>query len=119
MESTLHMTLISIYMVCVLVARPIISFHQTIDLVSGYPSYKGSEKVYLFNTENSNLVRRGIGGRLGVRDFHIVLSHGGDAHSSPDELVFTLRLIYHFRRPNLSQELAQTCGMSYHYYQAN
>ena len=97
------MPLLLICMGLVLVAIPIVCFHQTTDLVSGYPYHKGSAKVYLFNPDNYDLVRRGIGGRLGVRDFHIVLSHGGDAHSSPDELVITLRLIYHFRRLNLSQ----------------
>ena len=95
-----------------LVARYIVSFHQTTDLVSGYPSHKSSSKVYLFNPDNYNLVRPGLGGRLGVRDFHLVLDHGGDAHSSTDEVVFTLRLIYHCQRPNLAQELAQSCGMT-------
>ena len=41
----------------VLVARPIISFHKTIYLVSGYLSHKGSAKVYLLNLDNYNLVR--------------------------------------------------------------
>ena len=98
----------------VLVAIPIVSFHQTTDLFSGYPSHKVSAKVYLFNPDNSNIVRRGLGGRLGVRYLHLLLAHGYDAHSSPDEVVFILRLIYHCRRPNLAQELAQSCGMSYH-----
>ena len=108
------MPLLSIFMGPVLVARPIVYFHKTTDLVFGYPSHKGSAKFYLFNPENSNLVRRGIGGRLVAGDFHIVLAHGGDAHSSPNELVFILCLIYHFRRPNLAQELSQSCDMSYH-----
>ena len=98
----------------VLVSRPIVSFHQTADLVSWYPSYKGIVKVYLFNPENSNLVRRGLGDRLGVRDLYLVLAYVGDAHSPPNEVVFILCLIYHCRRPNLAQELAQSCGMSYH-----
>ena len=98
----------------VLVARPIVSFHQTTDIFYGYPYHKGSAKVYLFNTDNSNLVRQGLEGRIGVRDLHLVLAHGGDAHSSPDEVVLILRLIYHCLKPNLPQELAQSCGMSYH-----
>ena len=80
-------------MVLVLFSRPIFSFHQTTDLVSGYPYHKGSGKVYLFNTDNSDLVRLGLEGRLKVRYFQLVLAHGGDAHSSPDEVVFILRLI--------------------------
>ena len=91
----------------VFVAGPIVSFHQTTDLVSVYPSHKGSATIYLLNPNNSNLVRRGIGGRLGVKDFHIVLAHGGDAHSYPEKVFFILRIIYHCRRPNISQELAQ------------
>ena len=74
----------------VLVARPILSFHQTTDLFSGYPSHKGSEIVYLLNPENSNLVRQGLEGRLGFRDFNLVLAHGGDAHYSPNEVLFIL-----------------------------
>ena len=108
------MPLLLICMGLVLVARHIVTFHQTTDIFSGYPSNKGSAKVYLFNPENSKFVRLGLGGRLGVRDFHLVLAHGGDTHSSPDETVFILRLIYHFWRPNIAQELAQSRGMSYH-----
>ena len=79
----------------VLFAIPIVSFHQTIYLVSGYPSHKGSSKVYLLNPDISNLVRLGLGGRLGVGDFHLVLAHVGDAHSSPSEVVLFLRIIDH------------------------
>ena len=98
----------------VFVAGSIVAFHQTTDLVSGYPSHKGSATIYLLNPNNSNLVRRGIGGRLGVVDFHLVLYHVGDAHSSPGEVVLFLRVIYHCQSPNLAQELAQPCGISYH-----
>ena len=96
------------------VARPIVSFHKNTDLISGYPSHKGSAKVYLLNPENSNLVRQGLGGRIGVVDFHLVLYHIGDAHSYPGEVVLFLRVVYHCQRPNLAQELAQPCGISYH-----
>ena len=98
----------------VIVAIPIVYFHQTKDLVSGYPSHKVSEKVYLLNPDNSNLVRRGLGGRLGVGYLHLVLAHVGDAHSSPGKVVFLLRVMDHCKRPNLAQELAQPFGMSYH-----
>ena len=102
------MPLLSICMGLVLVARPIFSFHQTTDLVSGYHYHKGSAKLYLFNPDNYNLFRQGIGSRLGVRDLHLFLALGGDSHSSPNEVVFILRLIYHCRRPNLAQEPAQS-----------
>ena len=69
------MTLLSIYMVLVLIARPIIFFNQTTDLVFGYPYHKGSGKVYLFNTDNSDLVRLGLEGRLKVRYFQLVLGY--------------------------------------------
>ena len=108
------MPLLSIYTSLVIIARPIVTFRQTTDLVSGHPSHKSSAKIYLFNPNNSNLVRQGLGGRLGVRGFHLVLAHGGDAHSFPDKVFFILRIIYHFQRQNISQELAQSCGMSYH-----
>ena len=107
-ESTLQIPLLSICMGLILVAIPIVYFHQTIDLVSGYHSHKGSEKVYFSNPDNSNIVRRGLGGSLGVIYLHLLLAHGYDAHSSPDEVVFILRLIYHCRRPNLAQEPAQS-----------
>ena len=113
-ERTLHMPILSICMGLVIVARPIVTFHQTTDLVSWYPSHKVSAKIYLLNPNNSNLVWRVIVGRLGVRDLHPVLAHGVEENFSPDEEVFILRIIYHYRRLNLAQELDQSCGMSYH-----
>ena len=99
----------------VLVAIPIVYFHQTTDFVSGYLSQKGSAKFYLLNPENYNIVRRGLGGRLGVGDFYFVMAHVGDAHSPPSEVVFFLRFIDQCQRTNLAQELYQPCGSVYNF----
>ena len=114
-EGTIHIPLLSVCMCIVLIARPIISFNQTKDLVSRKPSYKRSEKIYPLNPENSNLVSSGLGIRLEVGYIYLVLEHVGDPHSSPGELVFFLRVIDHRRRPNISQELSQPFSMSYHF----
>ena len=102
-------------MCIVLFSRPIISFNQTTDIVSRYPSYKRSAKVNLLSPEKPNLVSRGLGGRIGVRYLHLVLYHFGKPHSSSGEVVFFLRVLDHFQRPNITQELSQSCSMSYNW----